>query len=58
MSNQFTPLIERIRMETVCGGKMGLPTTIRLLNLVEQMAQEIDRLERRVEYHDRKRMGP
>jgi hypothetical protein len=45
--NQFTSELERIRSDVGHAGHMGLRTTIRLLNLLEQMTQEIDRLSRR-----------
>lgn len=53
MSNHFTPQIERIRGDISCGGKIGMASALRLLDLVEQMSQEIANLRRRIDEKER-----
>jgi len=46
--NQFEPELKRIRTDISCGQKIGPNTAMRLLDVLDQMAQEIDNLQRRV----------
>lgn len=46
--SDFSSLIERIRSDVQCGGKMGQASALRMLNVMDEMASEIASLRRRV----------
>lgn len=39
--------LDRIRVDVRCGGKMGKASSLRLLDLLEEMIQRIEHVERR-----------
>jgi hypothetical protein len=49
MSNRFEPQIQRIRDDVNNGNKLGEKSALRLLDIMSEMAQEIDRLQRRLD---------
>lgn len=48
-NNAFSPLIERIRLDVQCGGKLGTSSAMRLLDVLDQLASEVANLRRRLD---------